>query len=206
MRRIALALAAVGALAGQAPAVGATPGPRHFVVGPGSQVGYSVAVKTLLLLDERIEARDPSVRGDLLWTGIGSPTGWVEADVAGLDSGNRTRDGHVASMLGAPAQPRLRFDLEHLDGFAPDHPDGHVTAVGTLTAHGYRVALRVPLDYRLAGNQLRIDGAVPVHFRDFGIDPPVLGLVFKRAPDVLTLQIHLVATAAVDSGRQPGER
>jgi polyisoprenoid-binding protein YceI len=123
------------------------------------------------------------------------PSGWAEAEVEGFRSGNHTRDEHVREILGAPASPRVRFQLQKLEGFAPAG-GGQAVAVGTLAANGHVHPVRVPIHYQVEHDTLRIEGDAPLRFQDFGIDPPVLGLVLKRAPDAFQMHVRLVATAA----------
>jgi polyisoprenoid-binding protein YceI len=183
---------ALGVPLWMAPAFAAMPASR-FVVGEGSEVAYRVNVKTLGVLDEQIEGRDDAVRGEVKWAVGVTPSGWVEADVAGFHSGITSRDQTVAKMLGAPATPHIRFELGSLEGFSGGRTSGKVLAVGQLKVNGRSREVRVSLTYTLGGGQLKVDGETLVHFTDFGIAPPVLGLVFKRAPDVLSIHVHLVA-------------
>jgi len=176
-----------------APAAAAQPHEARYVVGPGSQVAYQVQVKTMVVVDEQILGVNDAVHGEVRWPQGGAPTGWAEADVNGFRSGNATRDQHVRQILGAPASPRVRFQLEKLEGFTP--AGGQAVAVGTL-ANGHTHAVRVPIRYEVAGETLRIEGEAPLRFQDYGIAPPVLGLVLKRAPEAFSMRVRLVATAA----------
>lgn len=191
MPRLHLALALWLALA---PAAAAQAHEARYVVGPGSLVAYQVQVKTLVVVDERIVGVNDAVHGEVRWPQGGAPTGWAEADVSGFHSGNKTRDDHVRAILGAPATPRVRFQLDKLEGFSPT--GAQAVAVGTLAANGHTHAVRVPIRYELAGETLRIEGEAPLRFQDYGIAPPVLGVFLKRAPEAFSMRVRLVATAA----------
>lgn len=185
-------VAVLSALALQLPARAATH-PARFVLVSGSQVAYHVDVKTLGLLNEHIDGVDQAVRGEVDLTPGRAPTGWAEADVAGFHSGITSRDHHVARMLGLPALPTIHFALARLEGYHADVFRGSAVAVGTLRANGHAREVHVPLTYVRDGDVLRVEGEAPLRFRDFGIDPPVLGLVFKRAPELFTIRVALVA-------------
>jgi hypothetical protein len=156
-------------------------------------VAYRVHVKTLALLDETVEGVDDVVHGEVRWRAGSPPSGWAEAEVAGFHSGIRSRDHHVARLLGAPALPRIRFELGRLEGFRAERPSGKAVAVGRLTANGHGVDVRVPLSYTREGDRLRIEGEAPLRFTDFGITPPTLGIVMKQVPDALTIHVKLLA-------------
>lgn len=168
--------------------------PRRFRIGEGSQVAYHVKARILGVVDDAITGVNRKVTGEFLLTSQAS--GWAQAEVRDFDSGQRTRDEHVAQILGVPQTPAVRFVLDRLEGFDPDRPEGRVSARGTLTARGRDHVLTIPLDYRLDGESMRILGEAPLRFSDFGIEPPVVGLVFKRAPDVFTIRLDLVAREA----------
>lgn len=189
MRRTGWLALGLWCLAGSAQAAGE----RHFVVGAGSEVSYHVTATILGFLQEAIDGVNPQVRGEVVVTGD-RPAGWAEADVTGFTSGIKGRDRHVARILGFPRTPTVRFDLVRLLDFDASQPTGRKVAVGTLTANGASRSLQVPLQYRLEGGILRIQGEAPLRFADFGIAPPVLGLGLKRAPDDLVIRLDLVAT------------
>jgi polyisoprenoid-binding protein YceI len=194
-------LGAIGALAVilfgtflPTPASLAAAAPRRFLIGEGSQVSYHVKARILGVVDDAITGVNRKVTGEVLLAS--RPSGWALAEARDFESGQRTRDEHVAQILGAPQTPAVRFVLDRLEGFDPDRPEGRISARGTLTARGRDHALTIPLDYRLDGDQLRIQGEAPLRFSDFGIEPPVVGLVFKRAPDALTIRLSLIAREA----------
>jgi len=166
---------------------------RHFVVSDGSEVSYHVKAKIIGFLDELINGVNSQVRGEVVVTG-GHPGGWAEADVSDFKSGIKSRDHHVAQILGFPRTPTVRFDLSQLLEFDPSQAAGKAVAVGTLTANGTIRSLQVPLQYQLQGKVLRIEGETPLRFADFGIAPPVVGLGLKRAPEDLVIRLRLVAT------------
>jgi polyisoprenoid-binding protein YceI len=180
----------------------ATGGPLRYVVGKGSVVSYRVRVKTLGVIDEQIEGRNEALRGEVEWRANAAPTGWAEADISGFHSGIASRDHTVAKLLGAPAMPNIRFELGRIEGFRLDQTTGRVEAIGQLTVNGHTREVRVPLAYHLGGGTLQVEGDAPLHFTDFGITPPVLGFVFKRAPDDLTIHVHLIAHQDIQ-GRIP---
>lgn len=173
----------------------ADPAPRAFSIAPGSEVAYHVKAKLLGVFDEDITGTNREVSGHFSLPATGQPSGWIEALVLGFKSGIRSRDAHVAGMLGNPHLPRVRFDLTGLEGLDAARADGSVVAVGILTANGRTQELRFPLVYHLSEGQLVLSGEAHARFTDFGIAPPVLGFVLKRAPNALDLRVRLRAQA-----------
>lgn len=180
-----------GALA--APAIAQT---RHYVIADGSTVSYHVHVTTVGVLHEVIDGRNDDVHGQIALPDAGQPTGTISAAIAGFRSGIKGRDRHVGHMLGAPDLATIDYRLVALDGFDRTRSQGEAVARGVLTVNHHAQTVQVPIHYHVDAQRLTVDGEAPLHFTDFGIDPPVLGLVLKRAPNLFTIGVHLVATAA----------
>ncbi|HEY9898148.1 MAG TPA: YceI family protein [Pantanalinema sp.] len=171
----------------------AAPFERRFAIEEGSQVSYHVTAKIVGLIDDAIAGANRRVKGEIVLVAPNQATCWAQADASDFDSGLRVRDEHVAEILGVPRTPSIRFVLDRLEGFDAGREKGRVTATGTLSVRGRDHALRMPLDYQVSGDRVRIQGEAPLRFSDFGIEPPVVGLVFKRAPDALTIRVSLIA-------------
>lgn len=171
---------------------------RRFLVTPESEFSYLVRTKLLAFFDEDVSGLNRQVTGAISFSN-GHASGWLEAPVSGFNSGIKARDRHVAQLLGYPIVPIVRFELQRLEGFEPNCPEGNLLAIGVLMANGRECQLKVPLAYRLGEGRIRLSGEVAAKFSDFSIIPPILGFVLKRAPDDLLLRVNVVAT------EQPGK-
>jgi hypothetical protein len=191
MRSTGILIASPILLAWSHPALAAAE--RHFHVAAGSQVAYHVGVVTLGVREETIDGINPRVSGDFALVGGKHLAGRITADIAGFASGIRGRDRNVAHLLGAPALPEVAFELERLDGYQPGRPSGEAIVTGLLSANGHQVPAHFPIRYHNRPGGLQVDGEQVVSFSAFGIAPPILGFVLKRAPDAFTLRVHLIA-------------
>ena len=121
-----------------------------------------------------------SVRGAI--TGgpdVVAVTGWVEASVASLRTGNGKRDRDLRKSMEAEQHPTMRFDLERVElGLA----DGDTVAVvlhGALTIHGVKKTVAVPGRVWRAGNEWRLRSDFPLNVKDYGVGGLTKLLVLK---------------------------
>lgn len=99
----------------------------------------------------------------------------------------------MAQILGAPRTPTIRFVLSRLEGYDASQEQGMATAQGILTVGARNHTLRIPIHYQLSDGSLKLKGQASVRFSDFGIEPPVVAGVIKRAPDELQIRVSLTA-------------
>ncbi len=134
-----------------------------------------------------------AVTGALTVTPAGAITAAsVTAPVTSFDSGNRSRDSHMVEATEAYVYRTVAFRLTRLTPLAHPTPEANATAEGTMTFHGVRQALQIPVRVeRAAGGALRLRGTFDVTLTQFGISPPrLLGIATQ---DWIGLTVDLTA-------------
>lgn len=134
-----------------------------------------------------------SVTGTLAAAPSGAVTrGTVSAPVASFDSGNRSRDSNMIEATEAYVHRNVIFQIARLAPLATPTAAANAVAEGTMTFHGVRQPLRVPVRLeRTTGGGLRVRGTFDVTLTQFGIAPPrLLGIA---ARDWIELTLDLVA-------------
>lgn len=192
--KLVAVLAALGlANAAAGPAAAA---PQRFLLDTGSsELSYDVRTKVFLLLDEDVVGLARPSEGELV-VEEAKAAGWLVLPAASFRSGVGSRDKHIAEILDARRFPRIRFDLDALTGFDPAAASGQATVTGRLQVRDRTVPLKFPVTYRAGEGRIVLEGSAAVTFSAFGIAPPILGIIAKRAPDALVLRARLAGSAA----------
>lgn len=133
-----------------------------------------------------------AVSGTLAIANGGIQGGTVAAPIASFDSGNRSRDSNMIEATEGYVHRTVSFQIARVTPLRTPTATANATAEGTLTFHGVRQALRVPVRVERSGNGLRVRGTFDVTLTDFGVDPPrLLGI---RTRDRVELTFDLAAT------------
>ena len=112
----------------------------------------------------------------------------VSAPVQSFSSGNRSRDSNMIEATEAYIHRNVTFQLTGLTMLATPTAEANATAEGTLTFHGVRQTVRVPVLVQRSGSgdDLRVRGAFDVTLSQFRVSPPrLLGVPVRD-------QIHLI--------------
>lgn len=131
-------------------------------------------------------------------------TGWVEAPVATLVTGNGRRDRDLNKSMESDRYPTMRFDLTAVRTEWERGDSAAVTLVGALTIHGVRLERELPATLAFAGDSVRVRSSFPVNLKDHRIGglSKFLG-VLKMHPDI-EVHVDLVfAPAPRDPGPAP---
>jgi len=116
------------------------------------------------------------------------PVMHIEFPVERLRSGNEMQDRQMWKLVDSKRSPQVVADLRELQPAGP----GRYAASGDITLAGKMRRYVGDLDVTRAGDQLVVDGRLPLDIRDFGLKPPRF-LMFTVAP-VVDVRLHLVAT------------
>jgi polyisoprenoid-binding protein YceI len=111
-------------------------------------------------------------------------------DADSLDTGNKTRDGHLrsAAFFHVADHPQVRFVSTRVHNVG----DGMLHVVGHLEAAGRSVALEFPALLRPAGGALDIEATATVDQRELGMSSGTLGMI--RRPVTLHVKARVMQT------------
>lgn len=112
-------------------------------------------------------------------------TGWVEAPVATLVTGNDRRDRDLNKSLESTKFPTMRFDLTEV---RPEWERGDSAAVvlrGSLTIRGISLEREIPARLAFADQEIRVRASFPLNLKDYRIGglSKFLG-VLRMHPDI----------------------
>ena len=111
-----------------------------------------------------------SVRGEMKGgESLAAVTGWVEASVASLRTGNGKRDKDLRKSMEVEQHPIMRFDLASVE---PGTSAGDTVAVrlrGTLSIHGVQRQVDLPGRVWPEGSAWRLRADFPLNVTDYGV-------------------------------------
>ncbi|MDQ4096505.1 MAG: YceI family protein [Actinomycetota bacterium] len=116
-------------------------------------------------------------------------SGWLEADVDQLLTGNKLEDMALRKQIDAKRYPTVRYEVRSVDG-GPDH----FKVTGTFEFHGQTRDFTESARAGLKGDLLTVDAEHTFDIQDFGVKPFRI-LSMKIHPEV-TLKVHLIGTQA----------
>jgi hypothetical protein len=129
----------------------------------------------------------------------GGVVGWIDLDddgrpVAGhltvevgeLKTGNPLYDREIRNRLEARTFPTFEA---HLGSVAEGGAAGSWTVGGSVSAHGVQADLDGTVTVAVEDDVVRVGGAEPVDFREFGL----------KAPRILTLRVEPIVTVELDA-------
>jgi polyisoprenoid-binding protein YceI len=115
--------------------------------------------------------RTDDVSGAAIITrGAGVSSGWVEAPVGTLRTGNSRRDRDMRSVVEADRYPTVRFDAKSVTAPAAFGP-GETAAVlhGTFSLHGVTRAVDVAVTVSRITDSVRVVGGFPLDVSAHGV-------------------------------------
>jgi polyisoprenoid-binding protein YceI len=162
---------------------------------PDHCVAYRTSKGMLFSSNTEVLGRSCEVTASLVTDPGGAPPRVVVGvPVASLDSDNFMRDRAVSDLLGADAQPDLRFTSSPLDAASlrTGVAQGRFVLPGTLRIGGTGYPVEFPLEVVEHGGRHYVKGQLDSTFEAFGVEVPTIafGLVAKPHED-LTLIVHL---------------
>lgn len=116
-------------------------------------------------------------------------SGFIEADVDALRSGNKVEDFELRRRVDARKFPTMRYEVRGVTG-GPDR----FKVTGTLTFHGVTRELVEECSARLDDGALHVEAEHTFDIRDFEVKPPKLGPL-QVHPEV-KITLHLVGEEA----------
>jgi polyisoprenoid-binding protein YceI len=137
-----------------------------------------------------------SVRGEMKGgPPLGAVTGWVEASVASLRTGNGKRDKDLRKSMEVEQHPTMRFDLDRVTLGDTVADTVAVTLHGRLTIHGVRREVALPARVAPASDGWRVRSDFPLNVKDYGVG----GL--SKALGLLKMNEQIVVHVDVTFGR-----
>jgi polyisoprenoid-binding protein YceI len=143
-----------------------------------------------------------TIRGRLSGGDLGHLTGFVEAPVKTLVTGNGRRDRDLNKSMESDQYPLLRFDLENVEVVDPSRADSTtVTLGGTFTIHGVTHAVSIPAVVALNADAVRVRATTPLNLKDYRIGSlsKMLGIL-KMHPDIV---VHIDLSFSQDGTTEP---
>jgi polyisoprenoid-binding protein YceI len=125
---------------------------------------------------------------------LAAVTGWVEAPVASLRTGNGKRDKDLRKSMEVEQHPLMRFDLE---GVTPGDTLGDTVAVslhGVLTIHGVKQGVVLPAQVWRGDGGLRLRADFRMNVKDYQVG----GLT--KMLGILKMNEHIVVHVDVTFG------
>ena len=114
-----------------------------------------------------------SVRGEMKGgESLAAVTGWVEASVASLRTGNGKRDKDLRKSMEVEQYPTMRFDLERVARTVSSAAAADTTTVmlhGRLTIHGVTLAVEMPARVWREPAAWRLRSDFPLNVKDYGV-------------------------------------
>lgn len=112
-------------------------------------------------------------------------SGYIEADVETLKSGNKLEDVELRRRLEVKKYPVMRYEAKGADG-GPEL----FKVTGALTFHGVTREIVEEVTVRVEGGALHVEGEHTFDIRDFDVKPPKI-LKLQVYPEV-RIVVHLV--------------
>lgn len=175
--------------------------------GQAQSIAAGVVREGKLSFDGRASVGDfvgttTTIRGRLTGGDLGQVTGFVEAPVKTLITGNGRRDRDLNKSMESGLHPLLRFDLETVqvvDGHRTDSTT--VTLGGTFTIHGVTRSVTIPAVVALTAETVRVRATTPLNLKDYQIGSlsKMLGIL-KMHPDIV---VHIDLTFSQDGASEP---
>lgn len=100
---------------------------------------------------------------------LAAVTGWVEAPVATLLTGNGRRDKDLRKSMQVEQYPTMRFELHRVMPRDTVADTVAVTLQGSLTIHGVTQPVALPARVWRAGDGLRLRSDFPLNVKDFQV-------------------------------------
>ncbi len=121
-------------------------------------------------------------------------SGWIEGDVAQLETGKKLEDMALRKQIDAKKHPSVRYEVRSVEGAG-----GSFKVSGSFTFHGQTKEFTDECSARLDGGRLVVDAEHVVDIRDHGVKPFKV-LTLSIQPEA-RLTLHLVgAESAAASG------
>lgn len=127
-----------------------------------------------------------TVTGALAGAGsLAGVTGWVEAPVATLVTGNDRRDRDLNKSLESDKFPTMRFDLSEVRPEWERGDSAFVILRGSLTIRGVSLEREIPARLAFADQEIRVRASFPLNLKDYRIGglSKFLG-VLRMHPDI----------------------
>jgi polyisoprenoid-binding protein YceI len=112
-------------------------------------------------------------------------TGWVEAPVVTLKTGNDRRDRDLVKTMEATVYPTIRFQLERVTPQAGSEDSTAATLEGDFTIHGVTRRERIVALVVRTADGIRVTASLPMNLHDYKINKLTRFLVFKMNPAIV---------------------
>lgn len=96
-------------------------------------------------------------------------SGWVEAPVRSLVTGNDKRDRDLNKSMESDRYPALRFELERVEPGAGPTDSLPATLVGRMILHGVTREVELPATLRFQEGGVRVTSDFPLNLKDYRI-------------------------------------
>jgi polyisoprenoid-binding protein YceI len=141
----------------------------------GSQAGYRVH-ENLHGQDNEAAGRTTQVTGTMTLSGSTISAAQVVVDLASVKSDDSRRDNQYRNrIMNVPRFPTATFTLTQpimLPTVPTDSSKLTVKAIGDLALHGTTKPVVVDLNAQRVGTTIKVQGAIPIRFADYGIPSP----------------------------------
>lgn len=98
-------------------------------------------------------------------------SGKICVDLSKWGSGEPLRDTHTRGMFEVEKYPQACLEVSGVEG---NIASGSATLLGTLNIHGKDQALKIPVNLKLEGNKMQVEGQFDTKVTDWGMKRPSL--------------------------------
>jgi polyisoprenoid-binding protein YceI len=162
-----------------------------------SWVGYRVQEQLAGVGANTAVGRTSGVSGSMTLSGSTVTAVTITADLTGLQSDDRGRDGQLRSQaIETDTYPTAVFKTTapiDLGSLPAEGQVVHVTATGTITLHGVTRTVQIPLNAERQGGIIAVTGSLDIVFADYNIDRPTSFAVLS-VDDHGTMELHILFT------------
>jgi len=126
---------------------------------------------------------------------LAAASGWVEAPVDTLATGNALRDRHLRSSLDAATHPTIRFELARTTLIAELDDVGDSLALllhGSFTLHGVTRAVELPATVVVDDDTISVSCAFPLDLTQYEVGGLTRMFGLLRVRRWIDVRVHLV--------------
>jgi len=150
---------------------------------------------------ETIEGTAPGATGEFTTdtTDLTKTRGTLSVPVAGMKTGNKKRDKHLASKnwLDAKTYPKISFEITAVKVNNIDNKAAvkvaEIEATGQFSLHGVTREVTVPLAIKWKGDAVKVIANFAISLSDFDIQG-AKGVVGERVGETITLSANLTGS------------
>jgi polyisoprenoid-binding protein YceI len=143
-----------------------------------------------------------TVTGEMTGGELSDVSGWVEAPVNTLKTGNDRRDRDLNKSMESEKYPTIRFELTGVTAAKPPSDSMPVTLQGRFIIHGVTREASLPANVTLGPEGVRVRGTTPLNLKDYEIGGLTKMMGMLKMHEEIVVHVDLVFEPAAASASQ----